>query len=313
MGLGEDDLFIMYYTGHGVNYVGKAQWESADYQDRGQQEVSGIVFSDMIEAVINPLPCAVVMLLDCCNASLAAIGADKWILAASGVLEKSSKTNIDNPQAVLQRTFTEDLIEQFTLAADDKIALSLLQLHRRIVYKQAARQSNVDTAVLTAPHTDFERSIRFTGLKWPVTFLNTIPLDIDPKKVCAIKLTATMTDGDQSTLEKFKQWATTNAPAGTRIRVDGIQFEEVKKSFSAVLIFNMHVALWDCLQDHPDITTVALTPLWSARSDTLRNVTNMPLRPLGGGTTGGGENQRPEHRRGGSSGKPSGSGGGGSR
>lgn len=239
--------------------------------------------SSIVHSVIGKVDCDVLLLYDCCHAIQAGEAS-----TGKGVVETLAACGFESIAAeVGKHSFTASLIQELAHAAHTTDWLSVVELHRRLINRLQAWMPSVyftdDTYSLVQVdrHTGqplFERPRRRTPIycflsKKPRTIVLSPlaaqapkqpqeqflllnpptsqhePIPEGPGIIVACRLR------DQSVdVEKWKEWLL-SAPQGAQ----DIQISAIYPSFSAVLVLELPLVVWDLLPDSPAISFVAYT------------------------------------------------------
>ncbi|KAK7942510.1 uncharacterized protein PG986_011623 [Apiospora aurea] len=235
-----DELFIVYYGGHGANDKNSCRYWLPTCPET--EVPPAVDFEAARRGHIDNVKPDVFMILDCCYSGSASVGSGKELLAAYNIDEET-------PGACYY-SFTSCLIQQLQHFADCHQIMTTSQLYARLVgmtrwnpggYRMLRR---VPIHILPSDAPECRSTCRPSR-----------PDELTDDPDCIkVRMVAYISDGSSKTMDSLKTWATKSRPPC----VKRIKIESVEPSGSALVTFTIPVSVWANLCDHPGLKTIAI-------------------------------------------------------
>jgi hypothetical protein len=243
--LQEDDLAIVYYIGHGESHANEALLLCPTLATDEQPPVS---FIRVRRETIDRAKADVLILLDCCYASGAAIGEGKELIAATAY----GSTAYNGP-----KSFSSNLIQQIQHTATTKQILTTPQLYARLATKPFILDANGQPELASTPihvqNYDTHRMPIYLAPLFPSSGWVAARHPLIFAQPVNVLLGVHLADANHANLQEMRWWLTRSRPDS----VHRVELVNLVPSNAAILFVKMALDVWYSLKDHPAISFIA--------------------------------------------------------
>lgn len=202
--------------------------------------------------ILDPSKADVLYLMDCCNATTAAIRPGKELIAACAVEEKTPDPGY--------WSFTAGLVQELNHAASSGWFLTAAQLWFKLLdqkHRSSLTKAPIHAEAMVGPRPRMSIFLAPLGMPgpghespYPLTGVYRTPVGSRITDV-KVMLSVRLRDGTRNTVRDLTSWVTeTLRPPGVAV---GVSFEYAATSTSVLLVFAMPAPAYYCLESHPAI------------------------------------------------------------